>query len=79
MDILDKSTSAYPKTARRQLAAVNSLERFVELMPFLIAEAQRQYLHRGPIKRATAPPGSRMRLQGGDSTSLPMNEEVGND
>jgi FxsC-like protein len=52
--------SAVPEAA----GGVTSLERFVALMPSLVAEAERQYLRRGPIHRATARPGSRPRLRG---------------
>jgi hypothetical protein len=45
------------------VAGVNSLEQFVALIPFLVAEAERQFLRRGPIKRAVAPSGSGGRLR----------------
>jgi FxsC-like protein len=61
-------------------AGVASLERFVALMPSLVAEAERQYLRLGPIHRATAPPGSRLRLRGGaDATSTAERVEEDND
>jgi len=44
-------------------AGIASLERFVALMPSLVAEAERQYLRLGPIHRATPPSGSRLRLR----------------
>jgi FxsC-like protein len=45
-------------------SGIASLERFVALMPSLVAEAERQYLRRGPIYRATGRSGSRPRLRG---------------
>jgi FxsC-like protein len=65
--ILDESQPAHTDLARQAVAGVDSLEQFVALMPFLIAEAERQYLRRGPIIRATAQPGSRPSLRDGDS------------
>ena len=48
---------------RQAVAGVASLEQFVALIPFLVAEAERQFLRSGPIKRAIAPPGSGPRLR----------------
>lgn len=64
--IADALTESPPRsdTAREALAGVSSLERFTMLMPYLIAEAERQFLRSGPVKRTTAPPGSRPRLRG---------------
>jgi FxsC-like protein len=59
------------ETAGQAMAGVTSLEQFNVLMPFLIAEAERRYLRRGPIIRAAAQPGSRPRLRGGESTAIP--------
>jgi FxsC-like protein len=72
--ILDESRPEHPRTPGRKMAVVDSLEGFVALMPFLIAEAERQYLRHGPIKRSTAPPGSRPRLHGGTWTR-PLEDE----
>jgi hypothetical protein len=49
---------------REALAGVSTLEQFIRLIPFLVAEAERQFLRRGPIKRAVAEPGYRPRLRG---------------
>jgi len=57
--------------AGQAMAGVTSLEQFNVLMPFLTAEAERQYLRYGPIIRAAARPGSRPRLRGGESTAIP--------
>lgn len=77
--ILDESQPAHTNTVRKAVAGVDSLEQFVALMPFLIAEAERQYLRRGPIMRSTAPPGSRPRLHRGDWTSPPSEQEEPDD
>jgi FxsC-like protein len=61
--ILSKAQPAHTESVRLAQAGVGSLEQFVALMPFLIAEAERQYLRRGPIMRATARPGLRPRLR----------------
>jgi FxsC-like protein len=58
---------------------ISSLERFVALMPSLVAEAERQYLRLGPIHRATAPPGSRPRLRGSEETARPAGQRVEED
>jgi hypothetical protein len=65
--ILESSAFARTEPVRRALSGVGSLEDFVALMPFLIVEAERQYLRRGPIVRTTARPGSRPRLAGGEA------------
>jgi FxsC-like protein len=77
--ILEESQAAHTDTVRKAVAGVGSLEEFVAVMPFLIAEAERQYLRRGPIMRSTAPPGSRPRLRRGDWTSPPSDEEEPDD
>jgi hypothetical protein len=60
---LDKAQSARSDAARQAVTGVESLEQFVALMPFLIAEAVRQFLRHGPIERSAAQPGSRPRLR----------------
>jgi FxsC-like protein len=50
--------------ARRALRGVSRLQDFTNLMPFLVAEAEREYLRHGPIQRSAAKPGSRRRLAG---------------
>ena len=62
---LEKSRMSKSDPARRGLHGVASLPDFVGLMPFLVAQAEREYLRRGPIQRPTARPGSRPRLSGG--------------
>lgn len=51
--ILGKATIARTELAKRAVAGVRSLREFVSLMPALIAEAERQYLRRGPVPRFT--------------------------
>ena len=62
---LEKSRMSKSDPARRGLRGVSTLQEFVGLMPFLVAQAEREYLRRGPIQRPTARPGSRPRLSGG--------------
>ena len=62
--LLGKSHMSKSEPARRGLRGVTSLPDFVGLMPFLVAQAEREYLRRGPIQRPTARPGSRPRLSG---------------
>jgi FxsC-like protein len=73
-NILSAAQPSRTEPARQAVGGVKSLEKFVDLMPFLIAEAERQYLRRGPIIRSTALPGSRPRLHG-DWTSPVADEE----
>jgi hypothetical protein len=56
-------TSTRSDPVGKAVAGVGSLEEFVMLIPFLVAEAERQFLRRGPIMRAIAPTGSRPRLR----------------
>jgi FxsC-like protein len=60
--ILGKAQPARTDTGRQAVAGVESLEQFVALLPFLIAEAERQFLRRGPIARSVARPGDPRRL-----------------
>ncbi len=71
MAILYESQPARTEMAAQAVAGVTSLEQFVTLMPFLIAEAERQYLRSGPTSRSTARTGSRPRLFGGDWIASP--------
>jgi FxsC-like protein len=79
---LGESQPGHGDTARQAVArvpSVGSLEDFVALMPFVIAEAERQYLRRGPILRSTVPAGSRPRLRRGDWAGPPADEEEAHD
>lgn len=62
--LLGESRLSKSEPARRGLRGVSSLPDFVSLLPFLVAQAEREYLRRGPIQRPTARPGSRPRLSG---------------
>lgn len=66
--ILDEVQPAHTDTARQAVAGIESLEQFVALMPFLVAEAERQFLRRGPVARSIARPGAQ-RLPGGMRTN----------
>jgi hypothetical protein len=57
--------------ARRGLKGVASLREFVNLMPFLVAQAEREYLRHGPIQSCVAQAGARPRLGGHDEPSEP--------
>ena len=64
---LEQSMLSGSALARRGLQGVSTLREFLNLMPFLVAQAERDYLRHGPIKRSAAPSGSRPLLadQGG--------------
>ncbi|HZR50983.1 MAG TPA: TIR-like protein FxsC [Streptosporangiaceae bacterium] len=64
--ILESTSHPRTEPMRRALRGIGSLADFVALMPFLIAEAERQYLRHGPIERTVAPAGSRPRLSDGE-------------
>jgi FxsC-like protein len=55
-DLLRKPGISRSEPAKHGLRGVGSLREFVALMPFLVAQAEREYLRRGPIQRSTAPP-----------------------
>ena len=59
--------------ARRGLQGVTSMKEFFDLMPFLVTQAEREYLRHGPIQRSEPPEGSRVRLAGreGDLEQAP--------
>ena len=52
---------ARSEPARQGLSGVSSLSTFVTLMPFLVAEAEREYLWHGPPRRAIAGPSQPLR------------------
>jgi FxsC-like protein len=62
--LLENATVSRSGPVRRALRGIRRLQDFVSLMPFLVAEAEREYLRHGPIRRSMAKPGSRMRLAG---------------
>jgi FxsC-like protein len=62
---LEESAISGSEPARHGLRGVTSLREFVNLMPFLVTQAEREYLRHGPIQRSAAPAGSRPRLADG--------------
>jgi hypothetical protein len=58
--------------ARRTLAGAGSLTEFAALLPFLIAEAEREYLRLGPVDRSASRPEARPRLAGPGWAASPM-------
>jgi FxsC-like protein len=72
---LDESQPARTETARQAVAGVDSFERFVALVPYVIAEASRQYLRHGPGNRQTELPGPQLQIPGGELTSPATHED----
>jgi len=62
--ILSQAGVAHTETARRAAKGVTSLQDFVDIMPMLVVEAERQYLRHGPIKRSKSRPGAPPLLAG---------------
>jgi hypothetical protein len=52
---------SYPDTVRRGLRGVSSLRELLTLMPFVVSQAEREYLRHGPIRRSAARPAFRLR------------------
>jgi FxsC-like protein len=52
--IINEAQPAHTDITRQAIAGVGSLEEFVALMPYLVAEAERHFLRRGPIERSVA-------------------------
>jgi FxsC-like protein len=69
--LLGGSRISRSEPARRGLKGVASLREFVNLMPFLVAQAEREYLRHGPIQSCIAQAGARPRLGGHDEPSEP--------
>jgi hypothetical protein len=69
---LGKMMRAKSRMARRALAGVGSLSEFVALLPFLVAEAEREYLRLGPVDRPAPRPEARLRLAGPGWAASPM-------
>jgi hypothetical protein len=64
---LDKKYKPYkyqPDVVRRGLRGVRSLREFVTLMPFLVAQAEREYLRHGPNQSSASRAAFRPRLAG---------------
>jgi FxsC-like protein len=68
-DLLRGAQVPQSEPASRGLRGVGSLPDFFALMPFLVAQAEREYLRRGPIQRSTAPPGFRLTRFAGDDAN----------
>jgi FxsC-like protein len=70
-DVRDLLRTRVPQSepATRGLRGVGSLPAFFALMPFLVAQAEREYLRRGPIKRSTAPPGLQLTRFAGENAN----------
>ncbi len=68
--ILLEAGAGNSETARRGVDGVSSLQEFFALMPVLVAEAERQYLRRGPVPTSSARPVSRPRLAGSRPADL---------
>jgi FxsC-like protein len=62
--VLGDAAATHTETARLAMTGVTTLKEFISVMPILVAEAERQYLRRGPVHRSIARPGSRLRLAG---------------
>jgi hypothetical protein len=78
MTFLEKSYKSYnrrPEIVRRGLQGAGSLREFVALMPFLVAQAEREYLRHGPIQHSVLCPPFRPGLVGsGRPVDLPVRE-----
>lgn len=68
---LAKITSSKSRTVRRALRGLNSMTELSALLPFLVAEAGREYLRLGPLDRPERPEG-RPRLVGRGWAASPM-------
>jgi FxsC-like protein len=60
---LEGSKISESEPARRGLEGVTSLREFVNLMPFLVAQAEREYIRHGLIQPSVARAGTRPRLR----------------
>jgi hypothetical protein len=69
---LGKMMGTKSRMARRALRGVGSLRDFAELLPFLVAEAGREYLRLGPVDRPAPRPEARLRLAGRGWAASPL-------
>jgi hypothetical protein len=69
---LSKVMGTKSRVARRALSGVNSFSEFAALLPFLVAEAGREYLRLGPVDRPAPQPSARLRLVGRGWAASPM-------
>lgn len=77
-DMLHKIKQSQTDSAQQAVAGVTTLDQFVALMPFLVAEAERQFRRHGPFKRSPGLTGLRPRLSG-EGTGVPGDEEDSDD
>jgi FxsC-like protein len=68
---LDPAAGRQTAAARLAISGVSSLQGFVSLMPMLVAEAERQYLRHGPVRRSRPQAGSLPLLTGSRSPAGP--------
>jgi hypothetical protein len=69
---LGKVIGTKSRIARRALGGVSSLSELAALLPFLVAEAGREYLRLGPVDRPVSRPEARLRLAGRGWAASPM-------
>ena len=69
---LAKITSSKSRTVRHALRGLNSMTELSALLPFLVAEAGREYLRLGPLDRPAQRPEARPRLVGRGWAANPM-------
>jgi hypothetical protein len=72
---LSKMMQTKSRVARRAMDGVNSLAELATLLPFLVAEAGREYLRLGPVDRPARQPDFRPRLAGRGWAASPMSFE----
>jgi FxsC-like protein len=66
-DALGVAAQRQTETARAAISGVSTLRSFVSLMPMVVAEAERQYLRHGPVRRSRPQAGSLPLLAGSRS------------
>jgi hypothetical protein len=69
---LTKIMSTKSRTVRRALRGLSSMTELSALLPFLVAEAGREYLRLGPLDRPAQRPEARPRLVGRGWAASPM-------
>lgn len=70
-----KAYKSYPDVVRRGIRGVSSLWELITLMPFVVSQAEREYLRHGPIQRSAARPAFRPRQTGGAPAPAPVKEQ----
>jgi hypothetical protein len=69
-----KAYKSYPDTVQRGLRGVSSLRELLTFMPFVVSQAEREYLRHGTVHRSTSRPTFRPRPAAGESTPAPVKE-----